>query len=94
MLFTYIKERLFGLSAEHKTAYLKISEGCFTNFQDILTALEGTFETNITTDEMMSLVRMQLDSMASWEFINQKVLGEYEFWRCLYAWMGINLLYS
>lgn len=24
MLFTYIKERLFGLSAEHKTAYLKI----------------------------------------------------------------------
>ena len=24
MLFTYIKERLFGMSAEHKTAYLKI----------------------------------------------------------------------
>ena len=24
MLFTYIKERLFGMSAEHKTAYLKL----------------------------------------------------------------------
>lgn len=56
-----------------------LSPTLLTNFQDILTALEGTFETNITTDEMMSLVRMQLDSMASWEFINQKVLGEYEY---------------
>lgn len=56
-----------------------ISPTLLTKFQDILTALQGTFETNITTDEMMSLVRMQLDDMASWDFINQKVLGEYDY---------------
>lgn len=56
-----------------------LSPTLLTNFQDILTALEGTFETNITTEELMSLVRMQLDDMASWEFINQKVSGEYEY---------------
>jgi len=56
-----------------------LSPTLLTNFQDILTALEGTFETNISTDEMMSLVRMQLDDMASWDFISQKVLGSYEY---------------
>ena len=56
-----------------------ISPTLLTNFQDILSALEGTFETNITTDEMMDLVKMQLDDMASWEFISQKVLGEYDY---------------
>lgn len=56
-----------------------ISPTLLTNFQDILSALEGTFETNIMTDEMMDLVKMQLDDMASWEFISQKVLGEYDY---------------
>lgn len=56
-----------------------LSPTLLTNFQDILEALEGTFETNITTDEMMALVRMQLDDMASWTFITQKVEGVYEY---------------
>lgn len=56
-----------------------LSPALLTSFQDVLTALEGTFETNISTDEMMKLVKMQLDDMAEWEFISQKVLGEYEY---------------
>ncbi len=36
-------------------------------YSDYLEALEGTFTTNISTDQIMSLVNMQLDKMPEWE---------------------------
>ena len=48
-----------------------------TNFDRILTALEVTFETDMTSDEIRSLLNMQLDDMADWNIINVQIEGEY-----------------
>ncbi|MFR0830154.1 MAG: LCP family protein [Thomasclavelia sp.] len=42
-----------------------LSPKIITNFDRILTALEGTFETDMTSDEIRSLLNMQLDDMAA-----------------------------
>lgn len=39
-----------------------------TNYNQILKAINGSFETNMSTDDIMALVKMQLSDMASWEF--------------------------
>lgn len=43
------------------------SKTILTNYSDLLKALNGTFETNVTTDEMSKLINMQLDEMPKWE---------------------------
>ena len=42
---------------------------------DILNALNGTFETNLTTDDITNLVKMQIDDMASWNINSVNVDG-------------------
>lgn len=54
-----------------------LSPKIITNFDRILTALEGTFETDMTSDEIRSLLNMQLDDMADWNIINIQIEGEY-----------------
>ena len=54
-----------------------LSPKIITNFDRILTALEGTFETDMTSDEIRSLLNMQLDDMADWNIINFQIVGEY-----------------
>lgn len=54
-----------------------LSPKIITNFDRILTALEGTFETDMTSDEIRSLLNMQLDDMADWNIINVQIEGEY-----------------
>ena len=44
-------------------------------YTDILNALNGTFETNLTTDDITSLVKMQLDDMRSWNISTVNVDG-------------------
>lgn len=48
-----------------------------TNFDNILSALEGTFETDMSSDEIRSLISMQLNDMADWNIINVQIEGEY-----------------
>lgn len=52
-----------------------MSPTIITNYTDILDAAEGAFETNMTSDDIMSLIRMQLDDMASWTFNRQTLEG-------------------
>ena len=42
------------------------SKTILSNYSNLLKALNGTFESNITTDEMAKLINMQLDEMPSW----------------------------
>ncbi len=59
------------------------SKTLLSKSSDILKSLEGTFETNITTEEITSLVKMQLDEMKSWTIDTYNVSGSdsYEYTR-------------
>ena len=45
-----------------------ISPTIITNYNQILNAIDGSFETNMSNDDIISLIKMQLTDMASWEF--------------------------
>ena len=51
------------------------SSALISNYSGILNALSGTFETNITGDEITSLVRMQIDEMKGWKIESVNVTG-------------------
>lgn len=67
---------------QHQQALLKallekaMSPKIITNFQNILSAIEGCFETNMSSKEIKSLINMQLDDNAEWELFNVQVQGE------------------
>lgn len=44
-----------------------MSPSILMKYDDILKSLEGSFTTNISTDKIMELVKMQLDKMVAWE---------------------------
>ncbi len=51
------------------------SSTLITNYNNILNALDGTFETNLTTEDITNLVKMQIDDMASWHINSVNVDG-------------------
>ncbi len=51
------------------------SSTIINNYNSILGALDGTFETNLTSDDITSLVKMQLDDMRSWHIETKNVDG-------------------
>lgn len=51
------------------------SKTLISSYSNILEALAGTFETNITTEEIMSLVKMQINDMSSWKISTYNVTG-------------------
>ena len=44
-----------------------MSPSIITNYSNVLDSISGSFETNMTTSEITSLVRMQLNDFASWD---------------------------
>lgn len=52
------------------------SSTLISRYSEILGALNGTFETNLTTDEITSLVKMQIDDMARWKMETYNVDGK------------------
>ena len=46
-----------------------------SNYNGILDALNGTFETNMTNEELTSLVKMQIDKMPGWDIEKYSVTG-------------------
>lgn len=54
-----------------------LSPTIITNFDNVLSALEGSFETDMSSDEIRSLLNMQLNDMADWNIINVQIEGEY-----------------
>lgn len=53
-----------------------MSPKIITNYDNILAAVAGSFETDMSSDDIKSLVNMQLDDMASWDIFNVQVTGE------------------
>lgn len=53
-----------------------MSPKIITNFNNILTAIEGCFETDMSSKEIKSLLNMQLNDMASWSVYNVQIEGE------------------
>ena len=51
------------------------SPSILIKYDSILKSLEGNFVTNIKTEDIMSLVNMQLDKMPSWEFSSISLNG-------------------
>lgn len=51
-----------------------MSPSIITKYSALMTSVQGSFETNISADEIAKLVRMQLTDMASWN-IHQAVLA-------------------
>ena len=54
-----------------------MSPKIITNYENILTAIEGCFETDMTAEDIKSLVNMQLDDMADWNVFNVQIAGSY-----------------
>ncbi len=54
------------------------SVSVITHINDLLDAVKGTFSTDISTDEIYSLINMQLTDMASWDFMQYNLTGNME----------------
>ena len=52
-----------------------MSPKIITNYSNILAAVEGSFETDMSSDDIKSLVNMQLDDMAGWKIKQISVSG-------------------
>lgn len=52
-----------------------MSPAIITNYSSILENIDGSFETNMTSDEITSLIRMQLNDMASWDIQQIQLQG-------------------
>jgi LCP family protein required for cell wall assembly len=55
----------------------KVSSGTtlLTNYSSIMKSMEGMFVTNMTSDEISSLVKMQLSDMSTWDVRSYAVTG-------------------
>lgn len=51
------------------------SKKTITNYNEILNALEGSFQTNMSSDEIYSLIKMQINYMKNWNIESQSVNG-------------------
>lgn len=51
------------------------SPSILTKFNDILTSLDGTYLTNITSNQIYSLIKMQLTDLASWNIESYGITG-------------------
>lgn len=51
------------------------SPAIITNFSGIISSLDGSFQTNMTSKEITSLVKMQLKDMESWDIEQIQVTG-------------------
>ena len=59
------------------TAMLKkmMSPAIITSYSSVLKSIDGSFETNMTSKEITSLIQMQINDMASWTFITKQLGG-------------------
>ena len=53
-----------------------ISPTIITNYTQILNAIAGSFETNMKSEDITSLIKMQINDMASWEFKSVQLSGK------------------
>ncbi|MDD2362904.1 MAG: LCP family protein [Oscillospiraceae bacterium] len=53
------------------------SPAILKNYSSIMNKISGSFETNMTSDEIKSLVKMQMDDNASWNIVSNAATGTY-----------------
>ena len=58
------------------------SSTILTNYVSILDSIGGNMETNMTSDELKELVRMQASDMSSWEILTQNIVGSIGYAPC------------
>ena len=60
-----------------KALFNKMSTNTYTvaHYTDLLNALDGTFETDMSMEEIAALVKFQLNDMSPWTFESQNVVG-------------------
>lgn len=68
-----------------------MSPKIITNFERILTAVEGSFETDMSSSEIKSLINMQLDDDASWDVKNVQISGEGYLTSDTYSMSGTSI---
>ena len=72
-------DRVRGENQQHliEAIFKKVStaEAVLMKFDQILSSLEGNFTTNLSTKKITSLVKMQLDDMATWDIKSIAVNG-------------------
>lgn len=52
-----------------------MSPAILSNYNGVLNSIEGCFETNMQSNEITSLIQMQLNDMASWTFTTKQLIG-------------------
>lgn len=52
-----------------------ISPAIITNYSKVLKSIDGSFETNMSSSDITSLLQMQLDDMASWTIVQKQLTG-------------------
>ncbi len=59
------------------TAMLKkvMSPTILANYASLLSSLDGSFETNMSTNDITELIKMQLNDGAEWNIVSQSVVG-------------------
>ncbi len=68
-----------------------LSKKLFTKYTEIMRSLRGLVKTSIPTEDMASMVEMQLSDMASWNIVSYAVTGEAGYSRECYEWPGPSL---
>lgn len=68
-----------------------MSPKIITNFENILTAIEGCFETDMSSSEIRSLINMQLDDMADWDVFNVQIMGQGYLTSNTYSMSGTSI---
>lgn len=52
-----------------------MSSAIITNYNSILNAISGSFETNMSESEITSLIKMQISDMSSWDIGQIQLTG-------------------
>lgn len=78
------------------TAILKkaMSPSILTGYMGIMDSLSGSFETNISTNQIASIVKMQLADGAQWDIESQSVTGTTSMEICYSTgWQKLSVMY-
>lgn len=70
-----------------------LTPSVLSNYQEILEKVDGTFETNMSSDDIMTLIKMQLSDMQGYEMENQYLDGTGKRMTGGYSMPNSNLYY-
>ena len=70
-----------------------LTPSVLSNYKEVLDKVEGTFETNMSSDDIMSLIKMQLSDMQGYNMINQYLDGSGKLMTGGYAMPRSKLYY-